>query len=75
MLQTLDKTYNIGLDNFYDVLEPRSKDKMVKLVLVSAQKCLLCLGDLARYKEQVQVDKKIISKEDIICAWLSKREV
>jgi len=48
---------------------------MVKLVLVSAQKCLLCLGDLARYKEQVQVDKKIISKEDIICAWLSKREV
>jgi len=55
MLETLDKTYRIGLDNFYDVLEPRSTDKMVRCVLVSAQKCLLCLGDLARYKEQVQV--------------------
>lgn len=55
MLLTLDQTYSIGLDNFFDVLEPRSKDKMVRCVLVSAQKCLLCLGDLARYKEQVQV--------------------
>ena len=29
-------------------------DKMVKCALVSAQNCLLCLGDLARYKEQIQ---------------------
>ena len=27
---------------------------MVRCALVSAQKCLLCLGDLARYKEQTQ---------------------
>lgn len=54
MLDTLDKTYNIGLDKYYDVLEPRSPDANMRCVLVSAQKCLLCLGDLARYKEQTQ---------------------
>ena len=54
MLDTLDKTYQIGLDRYYDVLEPRSPDANMRCVLVSAQKCLLCLGDLARYKEQTQ---------------------
>lgn len=54
MLDTLDKTYRIDLDKYYDVLEPRSTDKMVRCALVSAQKCLLCLGDLARYKELTQ---------------------
>ena len=54
MLDTLDKTYQIGLDKYYDVLEPRSPDANMRCVLVSAQKCLLCLGDLARYKEQTQ---------------------
>ena len=54
MLDTLDKTYNIGLDQYYDVLEPRCPDANMRCVLVSAQKCLLCLGDLARYKEQTQ---------------------
>merc|ERR1719510_1079976 len=54
MLDTLDKTYQIGLDKYYDVLEPRAPDTRMRCVLVSAQKCLLCLGDLARYKEQTQ---------------------
>ncbi len=54
MLDTLDSTYKIGLERYYDVLEPRSGDKMIRCALVSAQKCLLCLGDLARYKEMVQ---------------------
>ena len=57
MLDTLDKSYQIGLEKYYDVLEPRSTDKLVKAALMSAQKCLLCLGDLARYKEQIQDTK------------------
>ena len=52
MLGKLDVTYKIGLDKYYDVLAPRAPDSMIRCVLVSAQKCLLCLGDLARYKEQ-----------------------
>ena len=54
MLETLDDTYHIKLDQYYDVLEPRSTDTTVRCALVSAQKCLLCLGDLARYKEMIQ---------------------
>lgn len=54
MLETLDKTYRIGLEQYYDVLEPRSSDTKIRCALVSAQKCLLCLGDLARYKEMIQ---------------------
>ena len=54
MLETLDKTYRIGLEQYYDVLEPRSSDTKIRCALVSAQKCLLCLGDLARYREMIQ---------------------
>jgi protein SMG6 len=54
MLETLDKTYHIGLEQYYDVLEIRSSDTKIRCALVSAQKCLLCLGDLARYKEMIQ---------------------
>ena len=45
----------LDLDLFYDPLEPRESgnDRFFKLGIVSAQKCNLCLGDLARYKEQV----------------------
>ena len=50
MLETLDDTYHINLEQYYDVLEPRSTDTTIRCALVSAQKCLLCLGDLARYK-------------------------
>ena len=46
------QTYKLDLETFYDVLEARpTEDKMTMCALVSAQKCLLCLGDLARYKE------------------------
>ena len=31
MLETLDSTYDIGLDNYYDVLEPRYEMKLVHL--------------------------------------------
>ncbi len=54
MLDTLDQTYKLDLDTYYDVLEPRPTDDRVRCALVSAQKCLLCLGDLARYKENIQ---------------------
>ena len=53
MLETLDATYKLDLDTFYDVLEPRPSDKHTRCALMSAQKCLLCLGDLARYKETI----------------------
>ena len=45
----------LDLDLFYDPLEPRDSgnDRLFKLGIVSAQKCNLCLGDLARYREQV----------------------
>lgn len=54
MLETLDVTYRIGLERYYDVLEPRASETSIRCALVSAQKCLLCLGDLARYKEMIQ---------------------
>lgn len=43
MLGTLDTTYRLDLDTYYDVLEPRPADKHVRCALMSAQKCLLCL--------------------------------
>ena len=49
------QTYKLDLETFYDVLEARpTEDKLTMCALVSAQKCLLCLGDLARYKETIQ---------------------
>ena len=37
------------------MLEARpTEDKLTMCALISAQKCLLCLGDLARYKETIQ---------------------
>ena len=51
----LCQTYKLDLETFYDVLEARpTEDKLTMCALVSAQKCLLCLGDLARYKETIQ---------------------
>ena len=52
---TLCQTYKLDLETFYDVLEARpTEDKLTMCALISAQKCLLCLGDLARYKETIQ---------------------
>merc|ERR1719158_717895 len=42
------------MELYYDPLEPRAGvERMARLATISAQKCLLCLGDLARYREQV----------------------
>jgi len=53
MLQYIGEIYHLDLERFYDVLEPRDLSKTGRLALIAAQKVLLCLGDLARYKEQV----------------------
>ena len=46
----------LDLDLYYDPLEPRDTggERFAKMGLISAQKCNLCLGDLARYREQVK---------------------
>ncbi|XP_059096811.1 telomerase-binding protein EST1A-like isoform X1 [Tigriopus californicus] len=54
LLDVLDSHYKLHLEQYYDVLEPRSHDKHFKLALMSVQKCLLCLGDLSRYRELIQ---------------------
>lgn len=54
LLDVLDSHYKLHLEQYYDVLEPRSHDKHFKLALISVQKCLLCLGDLSRYRELIQ---------------------
>jgi hypothetical protein len=48
ILVMLYQSYKIDMEKYYDVLEPRPGDKSERTVLASAQKCLLCLGDLAR---------------------------
>ena len=55
LLSDLSSLYRLDLDLYYDPLEPRDMggDRVARLGLVSAQKCNLCLGDLARYREQV----------------------
>jgi len=54
LLTDLSTTYRVDLELYYDPLEPREGvDRMARLARISAQKCLLCLGDLARYREQV----------------------
>ena len=40
-------------DTLYENVSSRDVDRMGRLALISAQKCLLSLGDLARYREQV----------------------
>jgi len=54
LLTDLSSTYRVDLELYYDPLEPREGvDRLARLARISAQKCLLCLGDLARYREQV----------------------
>ena len=52
LLTDLSECYRVDLERYYDALEPREiGDKGARMARVSAQKILLCLGDLARYKE------------------------
>lgn len=53
MLKDVSEIYHVNLDRFYDVLEPRDLSKTGKLALIVAQKILLYLGDLSRYREQI----------------------
>uniref|UniRef100_A0A8C5MQG1 Telomerase-binding protein EST1A n=1 Tax=Leptobrachium leishanense TaxID=445787 RepID=A0A8C5MQG1_9ANUR len=54
LLQKLQTTYQFNLAEYMDGMAIRSKPlrKMVKFALISAQRCMICQGDIARYKEQ-----------------------
>ncbi|XP_055709469.1 telomerase-binding protein EST1A isoform X2 [Phlebotomus papatasi] len=55
LLKTLEQKYNFHVDNFVGVNAGSMARglKMIGLALVSAQKLLLFMGDLARYREQI----------------------
>ncbi|KAM4046801.1 telomerase-binding protein EST1A [Anomaloglossus baeobatrachus] len=54
LLQKLQATYQFKLEDYMDGMAIRSKPlrKMVKFALISAQRCMICHGDIARYREQ-----------------------
>ncbi|KAM4699419.1 telomerase-binding protein EST1A [Discoglossus pictus] len=54
LLQKLQGTYQFKLEDYMDGMAIRSKPlrKMVKFAIISAQRCMICLGDIARYREQ-----------------------
>jgi len=54
LLTDLSTTYGVDLELYYSPMEPREGvDCLARHARISAQNCLLCLGDLARYREQV----------------------
>jgi len=54
LLEDLVEVYRLDLELYYDPLHPREQgDRLGRLARVAAQKCNICLGDLARYREQV----------------------
>eukprot|EP00088_Acartia_fossae_P052586 TRINITY_DN5945_c0_g1_i2.p1 TRINITY_DN5945_c0_g1~~TRINITY_DN5945_c0_g1_i2.p1 ORF type:complete len:1186 (-),score=351.14 TRINITY_DN5945_c0_g1_i2:275-3715(-) len=53
LLKDVSEIYHVNLERFYDVLEPRDLSKTGKLALIVAQKILIYLGDLSRYREQI----------------------
>ncbi|XP_069471454.1 telomerase-binding protein EST1A [Ambystoma mexicanum] len=54
LLQKLQLTYQFKLEEYMDGTAIRSKPlrKTVKFALISAQRCMICQGDIARYREQ-----------------------
>ena len=54
LLKTLQNRYKFTLEAYYDITQPYpyTSRRSAKLALYSAHICLLCLGDLARYREQ-----------------------
>ncbi|KAM3934069.1 telomerase-binding protein EST1A isoform 2-T2 [Leptodactylus fuscus] len=54
LLQKLQVTYQFKLEDYMDGMAIRSKPlrKTVKFALISAQRCMICQGDIARYREQ-----------------------
>ncbi|XP_054481907.1 telomerase-binding protein EST1A [Anoplopoma fimbria] len=54
MLQKLQTVYQFKLEDYMDGIAIRARPlrKTVKYALISAQRCMICLGDIARYREQ-----------------------
>uniref|UniRef100_A0ABK0LRM5 Telomerase-binding protein EST1A n=1 Tax=Rattus norvegicus TaxID=10116 RepID=A0ABK0LRM5_RAT len=54
LLQKLQVTYKFKLEDYMDGLAIRSKPlrKTVKYALISAQRSMICQGDISRYREQ-----------------------
>ncbi|XP_061460816.1 telomerase-binding protein EST1A isoform X3 [Rhineura floridana] len=54
LLQKLQGTYQFKLEDYMDGMAVRSKPlrKVVKYALISAQRSLICQGDICRYREQ-----------------------
>ncbi|KAJ0061540.1 hypothetical protein NL108_005757, partial [Boleophthalmus pectinirostris] len=54
LLQKLQTVYQFKLEDYMDGVAIRARPlrKMVKYALISAQRCMICQGDIARYREQ-----------------------
>uniref|UniRef100_A0AAZ3SK91 Telomerase-binding protein EST1A n=1 Tax=Oncorhynchus tshawytscha TaxID=74940 RepID=A0AAZ3SK91_ONCTS len=54
LLQKLQTVFQFKLEDYMDgmAIRPRPLRKTVRYALISAQRCLICQGDIARYREQ-----------------------
>ncbi|MBN3304612.1 EST1A protein, partial [Amia calva] len=54
LLQKLQTVFQFKLEEYMDGMAIRSRPlrKTVKYALISAQRCMICQGDIARYREQ-----------------------
>jgi len=52
LLAKLQATYEFSVDVHVNPDRRRSSSRMERLALVSCQRMMICLGDLARYREQ-----------------------
>ncbi|KAK1882783.1 Telomerase-binding protein EST1A [Dissostichus eleginoides] len=54
LLQKLQTVYQFKLQDYMDGIAIRARPlrKTVKYALISAQRCMICQGDIARYREQ-----------------------
>lgn len=54
LLQKLQTVYQFKLEEYMDGMAIRARPlrKTVKYALISAQRCMICQGDIARYREQ-----------------------
>nr|XP_055063990.1 telomerase-binding protein EST1A [Misgurnus anguillicaudatus] len=54
LLQKLQTAFQFKLEDYMDCMAIRARPlrKTVKYALISAQRCMICQGDIARYREQ-----------------------
>ncbi|XP_061660407.1 telomerase-binding protein EST1A isoform X2 [Syngnathoides biaculeatus] len=54
LLHKLQRVYQFKLDDYMDGMAIRARPlgKTVKYALISAQRCMICQGDIARYRQQ-----------------------